>query len=163
MALFLQECFPKARIIHLTRDVADCFISLKKWEDDESNAWIRPWTVQALDNWQRINQSFIDYHNMLNNYMFVRYEDMVGEPKQFINDLSAFLSLPADDFDQSVFKNRLTTTGLAGKIKRTLLKREDLTPEERALFSSEAFRNIGEQYGYKIDHVAQQIEEKETV
>lgn len=145
MAQFLQECFPNARFIHLTRNVQNCLLSMKKWEVDENNAWIRPWTIQSLKNWKRINKSFIDYAHLIQNYWFVKYEDMVEEPDKFLDNLASFLEVDVLSFDQKVFQRKLTSTG---KEETREIKRIELTAEDQALVLTPEFKELTRQLGY---------------
>ncbi len=158
IAVFLQECFPYARFIHLTRNIVDCFISLKHWENDNSSCqedsphhWNRRLTEKSIDDWRRINASFLETTDRLKLLLSVRYEDMVADPDCFIAKLAAFLEIEAINFDARVFVKRLYEDNLpAGIDLRTKILPSELDAEERALLSRPDIIEIVSRYGYHI-------------
>lgn len=150
VALFLQRCFPEARFIHLTRDIVDCFLSLKSWEESP-DPWNREWTKRSLEDWQRINASFLEGREWIRRLLTVRYEDLVADPPAFVDELSRFLELPRDAFDPGVAGRILTYDGDGGtRTERLRSRRADLDEEERALLSTERIAEIARAYGYSI-------------
>jgi hypothetical protein len=150
VALFLQQCFPKARFIHLTRNIVDCFISLKHWEN-EGGTWNRRLTEMFIEDWKRVNASFQYLVDKIPQLLYVKYEDMVSDPKGFIETLSWFLGMEVEVFDSRVFIKRLHRTGLSkGVDLRPKILPSDLNAEERALLSSVDIVEIGRSYGYEI-------------
>jgi hypothetical protein len=150
VALLLQECFPKARFIHLNRHIVDCLISLKHWEDSP-DPWNRQWTRQSVANWERINGSFLRAGAELTNLLSVRYEDMIAGPQAFIQQLAHFLELSPAVFDHKVFNKRLHSAGEASAFTRRKIRPADLDAEERALITTTGILEIAEAYGYKME------------
>ena len=150
VALFLQKCFPKARFIHLTRNIINCFISLKHWEDSP-DPWNRKWTENSMEDWRRINASFLNVGDRIPNLLSVKYEDMVADPKGFVEELSQFLEIAPDSFDQGVFNRRIHNVGSAGTAERSKILPSDLNAEERALLSQPSIVEVAKEYGYKIE------------
>jgi hypothetical protein len=150
VALFLQKCFPKARFIHLTRNVMDCYLSLKNWENSQSH-WEHKWTENSLENWKRINSSFLTPDEKISNLFSVKYEVMVAEPKQFIEKLSQFLEISPDSFDHSVFERRIHGPGAEGRAERPKILPSDLNEEDRALLTEASIVKIAKEYGYEIE------------
>lgn len=149
-ATFLQECFPKARFIHMTRHVADCYLSMRRWELTPG-AWTREWTLMGLDAWVRVNKSFAGETNRLPRLLKVRYEDMVSDTTAFLGKIADFLRLEPTDFASSVFESRLYDFGSErGKDRRPSLTLRDLTAEEVALLTREEVVAVAGAYGYEI-------------
>ena len=140
IALLLQEYFPGARFVHLTRNIEDCLLSLKRWE--ASGVWSRAWTLQSIENWVLVNQGFLARGRKLNKLLSVRYEDMTAEePQAFAAKLASFLDLPATSLDATVFRRRLTGTVSGAP---TL----PLTGDERALIATPEIERISRALQY---------------
>jgi hypothetical protein len=150
VAVFLQRCFPKARFIHLTRNIVNCFISMKRWEDS-SDPWNRAWTKNSIEDWKRINASFHTYGNRISNLLTVRYEDMVAEPQAFVERLAQFLNMAPDSFDVQVFDKRIHNVGPDGSAARSVIHASDLDADEKALLSEPSLVELASEYGYRID------------
>lgn len=150
VALFLQDCFPRAHFIHLTRHIVECFISMKRWEESP-DPWNRKWTESSIADWERINASFINKADRIPNFLSVKYEDMIANPNGFIEMLSRFLEIAPDSFDQNIFDKRIHGIGSAGRVERPKLTPSDLNAKERALLSTASIVEIAEAIGYKIE------------
>ncbi|HZJ49668.1 MAG TPA: sulfotransferase [Actinomycetota bacterium] len=144
VAVFLQSCFAGARFIHLTRDIVECFLSLKRWEDS-SDDWTRSWTDRSLRHWEEINAGFLERGGELEDLLTVRYEDMVARPEAFVEDLSRFLGVSPGTFDTTVF-DRVRTYNPADAGPRP--DRGELAPEERDLLRSQRIAEVAAAYGY---------------
>lgn len=142
IALHLQECFHGARFIHLTRNIADCFLSMKRWET--AGQWERTWTQESLANWVAVNESFLEQGTYLNQLMTLRYEDMIGmDPKAFARKLADFLGEQPAAFDTTVFSRKLD-----GVDRSRVAENVHLTAEERQLLTSDRIVQVLESYGY---------------
>ncbi|MEI6681640.1 MAG: sulfotransferase [Bacteroidota bacterium] len=151
IALFLYRCFPNARFIHLTRNIIDCFISLKHWEESPGT-WNRSWTEIFIEDWKRINSSFLNVTDRIPQLMRIRYEDMISNPKGTIDRLSSFLSITTESLDSKVFKRKLHVESSDGiKDLRSEISPADLNAEERNLLSTNIIIDISKEYGYKIE------------
>jgi hypothetical protein len=140
IALLLQDYFPEARFLHLTRNIHDCVLSLKRWE--AAGVWSRAWTLQSIENWVLINQGFLAYGRQLNALLSVRYEDMVAaEPQAFVAKLAAFLDVPATSLDPAVFHRKLNGTEPGTPII-------PFTAEERALIATPEIERISRALQY---------------
>jgi hypothetical protein len=148
VALSLQECFPKARFIHLIRDISACFLSMKRWEQSERDEWKREWTLRSLDNWEQINQSFLERGTQLQQLLTVRFEDMTADPRQFIEQLADFLEVPASVFDQGVFKDKIRTVGKRVLSQMLTAPSITVTEEERALLTTPGRLHLLNAYNY---------------
>ena len=151
IALFLQRCFPTARFIHLTRNIINCFISLKHWEN-AAGPWNRSWTEMFIEDWKRINTSFLNMVDKIPHLLRIKYENMVANPKDFIGQLSHFLEISPDSVDYRVFNKKLHRGDLIGSVdSRPLILSSDLTAEERYLLSKESIIEISKEYGYRVE------------
>lgn len=151
VALFLQRCFPEARIIHLTRNVVDCFISLKHWEN-APGPWNRSWTEIFLEDWKRINASFLCATHRIHNLLRIRYEDMIENPVLFVGQLAEFVGMPPEVFDVGVFNKKIHREGPDGSVdKRPKILRSDLCDEEMELLSQVSILDVAREYGYTVD------------
>lgn len=149
VARFLQDRFPGARFVHLTRNVVDCLLSLKRWEQSEPG-WQREWTALAIRNWERINASFLEVGDELSSLLSVRYEDMIEDPRGFVTRMAGFLELPESSFDPGVFGTRLHNTGVGGSSERPAVSHADLDEDDRELLSSPSLADIARRFGYPI-------------
>lgn len=145
VAMFLQGLFPRARFIHLTRDPAACFRSMKRWELGEDE-WDRSMTERAIWDWVRVNGSLEEMGEFLPRMLTVRFEDMVADPAALVARLAGFLGNSPEDFDPGVFERRLD--GQFGpKIDPAKL---ELTPAEEAFLADPAIVEVAEKFGYDL-------------
>lgn len=149
VARFLQRCFPSSCVVHLTRDIVDCFISLKHWEN-APGPWNRRWTESFVNEWVRINASFIDTTDTLPHVMSIRYEDMLEQPRVFGERLASFIDVNVQMLDLTVFDRRIFREGPPGLDDRPVIQRCDLDDEERRLLLSRRVVDVAEAYGYAV-------------
>ena len=151
MALFLQECFPQARFIHLTRNPLDCLISMRRLET-VPGGWDPEWTVTAIQNWAGINDTFLKDKGKIHNLFQVKFEEMIAVPADFIQKLAGFLEIPERDFDEKVFIKRKSWVEVTDqKMSAQSSETPGLTDQDRALLTDDYFVQIAGQYGYQID------------
>ena len=152
MALFLQECFPQARFIHLTRDPVACFLSMKRLETVPAE-WNREWTETAIYNWAGINETFLNEGGKINHLLQVKFEEMIADPAVFIEKLSTFLDIPKQEFEANVFKKRVSWDKPINQSES--IQEESptyqLDEKERALLGDDHLVQIAAQYGYRIE------------
>lgn len=87
----LAETFPRARFIHLVRDYRDNILSYRSVRFDLSSVaalayrWCRynRCVQQAADRWP-------------DRFLFLRFEDLIREPRRSLESVCAFLALPFD-------------------------------------------------------------------
>lgn len=150
VAQFLVLLFPEARVVHLTRDVVDCFISLKHWENEPLMGWGREQTLQALDYWQSVNAGFLALNFSPSWYLRLRYEDLLGDRERVLTELCRFLDVDQAALDLGVFANRIHIGGPIAEKPRPHIPRGALDAGERALLSRPAYVAISERLGYTI-------------
>jgi hypothetical protein len=153
VARLLVSLFPDARVVHLTRDIVDCFISLKHWENEPQMGWGREQTLEALDSWQRVNTSFLGLNFSPSWYLRVRYEDLLADRDRVLGELCRFLDVDAAALDLAVFDRRIHIGGLLGEKPRPHIARSALAAEERALLTRPAYMALSELLGYTISFV----------
>lgn len=102
-ALFLEKLFPRARFIHLVRNIDSCLTSMRRLERERK--WEAEWTAEALSNWVKIGQSFSEYSRLLQNRLLVRYEDLLGKRGSETSDaIESFLGLRHGSLNTNVLK-----------------------------------------------------------
>jgi hypothetical protein len=103
----LLEWFPKAKIIHTFRDPRAIFVSKKRKKKEQENASLRYRIVRqselifdiylsfnVLIHWLRIAQLHYRYQRLYpHNYYFVKYEDLISDPKTHLEKLCDFLEI----------------------------------------------------------------------
>jgi hypothetical protein len=116
--LFLDVIFqnwPNAKVIHIIRDPRDVYASLveaKKWDTPEQ--FVEKWSLVFL-----ASKQFKSCSDLLTaeNYVEVRYEDLIANPELTVRKLLDFLGLPYEphikDFDgeKSDFSDVKRVTG----------------------------------------------------
>lgn len=157
IALFLQRHFPEARFIHLTRNVVDCLISLKKWEQSKTVEWNADWTPSSLASWERVNRSFHDQGHELKKLLSVTYEEVVADTDRFLETLAAFLEIPSSSLDRRVFERKLHSAGDSGEERRPEVTVQSLGPEERALLDRPELVETAALYGYDLQEARPKI------
>ena len=149
--------FPDAQIIHIIRDGRDCVSSLKHmpWWRRSTYAAIRTW-VDAIDNGARARAALA-----ADQYIEVRYEDLVADPEPELRRVTAWLG---EDFDPAMLEpHRVSRVAVPeGKTWHRNTRREvnasavrrwasDLAPWELRLMEAVAGDRL-RQYGYELSH-----------
>jgi len=84
----LLKLFPDAKIIHLTRDYRDHYLSMNKVDFEGNHLSL------VCYRWQ---YSFIQVRKLMKNkpeqYYFLRYEDLVQQPEKQVKDICDFLGI----------------------------------------------------------------------
>jgi hypothetical protein len=149
-AAFLQQLFPETRVVYLTRDVVDCFISLKHWENDPLMAWSRENTLSFLRDWERVNASFVGLRYTPRWCMPLRYEELAAGPERVTTDLCSFLAIDPSTLDMRVFARRIHRGGRGGEEERIPIPRSSLDAEERALLTQPDILAVSAALGYTV-------------
>lgn len=160
MALLIRDLFPDVRIIHLTRNIFECFISLRHEEyippDMQphvplAQVWTRSRTLDFIATWTRVNSSMLSHPALDESWNYrITYENMVKCPNKSMEKLVNWLGLAFQDFDLGVFQHKLYTDRHKGPDQRPLVRRSDLSSEEIALLTSEEILNISEQLEFDM-------------
>lgn len=141
----IRTVFPELTVVHITRDPRKVLSSLDAWERQDGY-WTREYTEIAIAAWRDVNASFLagrDEPWVLS----VRYEDVVADPRAFLDRLAAHVSLPAAEFDVTVFDRRVRGYGPRFAEPRPW---EELKPDMRALLDDNALQAVASSYGYAL-------------
>lgn len=160
MAFRLKGIFPNAKIIHLTRNIFECFISLRHEEailpEEQPHVpieqvWTRTRTVEFIETWKRVNRSLLETPD-LDSSWFCRltYEQLTTNPKQTASELVQWLGLSPQDLDFDVFKNKLYTDRHKGDDPRPKVRRADLLPDEIALLTTDEILHLSSLLQYDM-------------
>lgn len=160
IALALREIFPNAKIIHLTRNIFECFISLRHEEQispaDQPHVplqqvWTRERTVEFIDAWVKVNHSLITTPGLTGDWVFrLKYETLVKDKIDTTTALAEWLGLDIKDFDMDVFNHKLYTDRHKGIDPRPPIKRSQLTDEEIALVTRDEILQLSEILGFDM-------------
>ncbi len=92
----------RLRVVHLVRDPRATAYSWQRLhasgaveDDDEEIDRFSPWKASAL--WAIWNTTASRIFSKRSDYLRVRYEDLMAEPRMVIDDIRAFAGLPPDD------------------------------------------------------------------
>lgn len=114
-ARFLQKCFPDAKFIAIVRNgyaVSEGIVR-KRMYDPERPQFKGLYTKinDAAWQWEKSNEVIVSYqeHNLLRDYMIVRYEDLVENPKSVFAKLLDFCNLDANGLNIPRFKLNLNS------------------------------------------------------
>lgn len=163
-ALRLKELFPNAKLIHLTRNIFECFISLIHEENfgiqqpylPIEEVWNRDRTKGFIRCWTEVNRSFVENPALqAADWVFsLKYEDLVGDTQATTQRLIHWLGLDPADFDYSVFKVKLYTDrpgeNDGGEDRRPPLTRADLSPDDVALVTTDEILQVSRKLGFDM-------------
>lgn len=160
IAFALRELFPNTRIIHLSRNIFECFISLRHEEQippvDQPHVpleqvWTRERTIEFINAWTNVNSSMLETPGLTEDWVFrLKYETLVGDKVGTMSQLANWLGLDIADFDMDVFKYKLYTDRHNGPDPRPSVKRSDLSQDEIALITSEQILYLSEKLGFDM-------------
>jgi hypothetical protein len=160
MALYMHRLFPNARIIHLTRNIFECFISLYHEEHVSpkmqphvplEQVWTRERTLEFIEYWIKVNRSFLETPGLSSEWLFsLTYEQLTQDTRNTVHQLVTWLGLDEADFDLNVFRHKIYTDRHKGPDLRPKIERADLLPEDIALLTTEEILGISELLNYDM-------------
>lgn len=160
VALELKRLFPDCKVIHHTRSIVDCFISLRHEEKIPpelqphvplKQVWTRQRTLEFIDTWIRVNQSFMMNPDLDESWVFhMTYEQLIHDPLLTTQKLVSWIGLEFDDFDQEVFKYKLYTDRHKGDDPRPKVTRADLPPDEIKLLTTDTILELSAMFDYDM-------------
>lgn len=151
----ILRLFPDAQLIHIVRDGRACVASLKRmpwWETGAIGGMAR-W-VESISAGERLRRRL-----RADQYCEIRYEDLVGDPRAVAHQLCTFLG---EEFDEAMLSPEAVAVVAVPRRKRHQRQtrepintrsveswREELTPQEVALFERVAGRHLSA-HGYAL-------------
>ena len=127
----LKRFFPQAKVIFLTRNIIDCYISLRHWENSPKDIWNKQNTQDFIQNWVKINSTFLCQEAIESPWVFpITYETLTKNPVSIATKMLRWLCYDDHDFDFSVFDRKIYTDGYNGPDVRQKLCIENLSKEE---------------------------------
>lgn len=154
----IADVFPNARVIHMVRDGRAVALSLAKlgWSGTHTDNFDKALSYAVL-KWQvAVDRVYEDRHVLGENYLQIKYEDLVSEPEPTLAKVSRFLEVPTFDLsvlnrdraqtNESVNSTLHTPNSLFGDMTPGISAnaayrwKKMLTPEQIALLE----RSIGE-------------------
>lgn len=131
---FLLELFPKAKIIHIYRDIRDVISSYKtkNWGGNSAEDIIL-WQKNILEKWLELKKEINE-----SNYYELKMEDLTRNPEKELKRITDFIGI---DFDKNMLDIDLTK-GHSGRWK------DDLTDYEILKIKNE-LSNVMKKYNYE--------------
>lgn len=134
----IKELFPNAKIIHILRDGRDVSLSFAKtpwWFDDP---------IQNLDRWcEEVGKISTDLkkHFQNENYIEIKYEDLVNEPQIHLNKVCQLLNI---EFEEDMLnpKNLIHYTQFSKNFDKTKFSKaynKWRTTTDKAIFSDSVY------------------------
>ena len=88
----LLKLFPQSKIIHITRDYGDHFLSMAKMEFEGNHLSLVCYRWKY--SYTQIKKLM---KNKMNRYYFIRYEDLVQNPKKEVGSICDFLNIKYEE------------------------------------------------------------------
>ena len=120
----INAIFPEAKIIHVTRNPLDNFLSLYKTYFSD-NSHLYSYDLSNILNYYKLYINHIKYwESLLPNYIYnISYEKLVNNPKSQIKKLIQFCNFEWDENYLNFHKNRRTVyTASAVQVRKKLYK-----------------------------------------
>jgi hypothetical protein len=149
VARYLLDLFPDGRVIWLTRNPIDCFISMKRREL-APEGWSREATIRHLLSWEHINRSFLAMPSMPTEILPLRYEDLLSDRAGTLARIAEHVGLVPDVFDPEVFARHYAMERGTRFEDRLPIPRSSLTEEERALITTPGIVEACAAFGYEL-------------
>ena len=89
-ALDLNVIFPEARFIHLIRNPYANLVSLRRFKSENGYPFLKGLIHSLYNSYYHLYRN----SRLLTNYIIVRYEDLVTNPKKTVNELIQFIDIP---------------------------------------------------------------------
>ncbi len=115
----ILEYFPDAKIIHIIRDARDVVASQLK-----SFFWMN--TYMAAYHWQKLCKLNQQYAQNQTNYKWIRYEELIENPKKILSDVCQFIEEPYEEamlnFQDGIQDIAQRIPGIHNNIAKKVLK-----------------------------------------
>jgi len=114
--LFLKHMYPKAKFIHIIRDVRDYCLSINK-------AWGKN-IYRAAQRWTTdVQQAKNDSLHLGNNYIEIKYEELLSDTENQLSKLCEFLSVP---YSSKMLKLSQPSENLGDTIGELLVQKNNM-------------------------------------
>jgi hypothetical protein len=97
---FLQELFPGARFLVVTRHPVTQALASRKWADRRARIGLN--FGQLVDHWLTAMETFDKDRQFIKQITVIRYEDLLEHPLPILNALFEFLGLKSWEIDTSI-------------------------------------------------------------
>ena len=151
--LDLYHLYPDAKFIHIIRHPYANLVSLRRLKGDRHYPTLRP----ILQSFNNTYYYLLKNQRLIPNYFVIRYEDLVSQPKQYLQELANFVDIPFHDTllqptqlgepwqGNSVYGTSFTTIA-----NRSLHKwQQKIHPCEIALLHKAIPQEVMQRYGYE--------------
>lgn len=152
-AVDIRKAYPKSKFIHIVRNPYSNLVSLRRYKSIGHGYPLIHRVLQTLENsYYHLEQN----QRVLNNYLVVKYEDLVADPKKSMLEIASFINV---DFEDVLLKpthmgdpwqgNSGTGKAFSGVSGANLGKwKSEIHPTE-AYYVNRLFPFIVEKYGYE--------------
>lgn len=141
-ARWVRALWPAARIVHLTRNPVDTWLSARSMEKPDS-AWTHDSSLHMLHLWVTVNESFLADPGAAST---VRYEDLVGG-----GGLDALADALGVEAHPEVLERRIRHFGDAADRSRLVSRtRADLTDDDRRIVGQPRVVEVAARLGYDV-------------
>lgn len=146
IALELRKIFPTCSVIHITRNIKDCFLSLLHWE--RYGGWTRTDTLEFVQTWIRVNESFSKLlgENDISWVHSLTYEKLLNDPRGVTHNLVIKLGLEPECFDVNVFNHKIYTERYKGVDTRSKIDFSSLPEYDKSVLADARIRVVLKQY-----------------
>jgi hypothetical protein len=121
---YLQELYPHARFITMTRHPVVQALAVRKWAGIRTGRY-GIGLPRLVEHWVHAHEVFADDAEHIENLLVIRYEHLTREPEDVLSRVAAFLGtppIPADTVDvrRSDTYERAWRATWAGMLRRTV-------------------------------------------
>lgn len=143
----LRELFSETRVFHVTRDPRAVLTSLEDWERTDG-WWRREFTEQAIRDWVRVNESFLNARKGERDWVKSwRLEDVAADHDALVADVADLLEVEPAQLDRSLLKQK--AHGYR-EYERDLVPFEGLPRDLRRLLRDSDVQSVAHAYGYEL-------------
>lgn len=98
----LQQLYPRGKYIMIIRDGRDVAVSYRSVEKMNTDSVYKPTLPQSIDviaeSWKANNEKLLQFFNQSSiAHLIIRYEDLVQQPKDILQNICTWLGLSSDE------------------------------------------------------------------
>ena len=148
VAFLIETLFPQSKFILLTRHIGACLASLLRWNYDLEKC------VNFVNRWESLTSQMVKTSKLdSTNYLFLRYEDFIGNSQQQIEVLCKFLNIEKELLDLNTLKIRVADHKNIENIDVPKPRVAIPLPKEvQALISTEKIQDLLKRLNYTSDY-----------